>query len=859
MADPCTKYIKRDTEGYIDQESLDYAIGVLKNAKGSGKTDGEIRALAQELREEMRKEVSRAEYEKVVNEVVRERAIRYVLEVFKDDTVLGIQTLLASANVRRANTGLSLDALAGTLENRYNGRLLDRTEQAGVTDLFRNSDFDELLAQDMYNLSAGKADSATKDPDVFKLAKIVHDTKREVIDEFNLNGGTLTQRDDYIVQQSHDTLAIREAGFKTWSKNISPLLDWGKINKTLMDKKLRNALDVTKVPTTNVDKETFLRKVYSTVTTGYSGGNKKDAVLNTSSSITNMFNAERVLHFASPEAFVKYNRLYGQRGIMDSVLTQMRQMAYATAQLKVLGTNAENNFKLIVEGVMQQLKDADNFEELARLTDAYANGNGKLNRLLRTATGSANAPANITFARLGGAIRGGLNLVLLPGTTLASLPDMALTGARAARYNKNSMWQAPYNLLKGMSDSPERVSLARQLGVYSDSMINDITSQARVDADAATPRVIQRLNHWLFKYTLANRWNYANRRALVNVVADTFTNDVRTGKLNADRRGIYLRYGIEQRELDLFGKLAKVTGETLTPDDIREAPRDLLRQYAEADAVYKAAKTAPAKELRLDRIQDDLALRLNTFYLKELDRGVLKRSAKTRAVLQQGTNPGDPAGEAFRFFGQLKSYSVEFMYSYIGDAVYGRDANIGNTRGVGGFIRALQQQGAGELASSFLAVPMLLTFYGYISFAAAQVAAGREPPPLDDPKTLVQALLRGGGLTIFGQFLYDTVVDDPSVARNVFSTLLGPFASKTDEFVRALQKGIHSGDSGTALAKFGIGLVPGLNAPFIKIAADILFMHALREAIDPSWVQNIQKREQERNTPSFTAPIAFSY
>lgn len=850
MVDPCTKHIKRTDDGVIDAESLDYVTSLLRAGKQSGKSEAELRALAKELREELRKSVRNEQYTRAVNKIAIERGYATVLDVYGDDPVLGLESLLANVNVLREGGGLSLDGRAAAFEKAYTGRLLDRVEQENLGHIFSNPVFDKYLSQELYALSGGATQSVSADPDVFKLAKIIHEWSGELIDEFNLNGGTLTRRDDYIVRQTHNSLTLRSVGFDKWAEDISARLNWDGVKKTLADRQLRKAVAGKLTAERSFDKIEFLKKAYATLTTGYSGDG--NGAMASGSGISNIFNAQRLLPFKSADDFFEYNKVYGEQSIMNAILTQARSMGQAVAQLKTLGDNPETNFAKIVAKVSDVLKDNNRQKDLERVRDAWANGNGKLGRLLRTATGSSNIPTNIKWARFNAGLRGAFNLVFLPGTAISSVPDSALLGARASRHNNKGIMQGPVNLVKGIADDPNKVSLARRIGEYSDSMVNDIASMARVDSDSTTPRTIQRLNHLLFKYTLANRWNYANRRALLGVVMDSFGSDLKTGNLTEQKRGLYKRYDIETKELDFFAKLqTALDTPTIEPNDIRSAPRDLLRTYAASDSVYAAAKNDAGRELRLDKLRDKLAANYNTFLLGELDYGVLRRDARTRALLTQGTNPGGGAGEILRYIGQLKGYAVSFMYNHVGQAVYGRGANIGNTRGLGGMVRALQQQSYGDLGTSVFGLVGLLTFYGFISYSMTQIAAGREPPPLDDPKTWAQAMLRGGGLTVFGQFLYDTVIDDPSVTRNLFSTLAGPVPAKVDQLTRAFQRALHTGDA-SGLAAFGLGIVPGVNAPFVKMGADMLFMNTIKNMVDPKIIRNEDTRAEERGTPYFT-------
>jgi hypothetical protein len=111
---------------------------------------------------------------------------------------------------------------------------------------------------------------------------------------------------------------------------------------------------------------------------------------------------------------------------------------------------------------------------------------------------------------------------------------------------------------------------------------------------------------------------------------------------------------------------------------------------------------------------------------------------RAKLVTQQ---PGTLWGEAQRSWAMFRSFTLTASYLY-GEEVFLR-----------GLRRGLTGAGLAAYVSTWAAASLgLLTLAGGLSIQLREIAKGRDPRPMDDPKFWGAALMQGGGLGIVGDF-----------------------------------------------------------------------------------------------------------
>src|SRR3546814_9952408 len=139
--------------------------------------------------------------------------------------------------------------------------------------------------------------------------------------------------------------------------------------------------------------------------------------------------------------------------------------------------------------------------------------------------------------------------------------------------------------------------------------------------------------------------------------------------------------------------------------------------------------------------------------------------------MRRGHRPGTIAGEILRFIGQFKSFPAAILQKTVGRELYGRGykpsaygANPGRE-----LSQALRSGNGEKLGIAQLMV--WTTLFGYGAMSAKDLLKGREPRPADEPMTWVAAMLQGGALGLYGDFLFG---EANRFGGGVISSSLGP-------------------------------------------------------------------------------------
>jgi hypothetical protein len=147
--------------------------------------------------------------------------------------------------------------------------------------------------------------------------------------------------------------------------------------------------------------------------------------------------------------------------------------------------------------------------------------------------------------------------------------------------------------------------------------------------------------------------------------------------------------------------------------------------------------------------------------LSETDFAVPTPDAKVRAITTGGLGRSTVAGQAWRSAMMLKSFPITIATTHFYRAAY-------------------QATTADKLAYTGLMLATT-TVLGGIALQAKDLASGREVRPIDNPKFFAAAFQQGGGLGIFGDFLFSDV---NRFGGGITQTLFGPTGELLDTGVK---------------------------------------------------------------------------
>ncbi len=136
---------------------------------------------------------------------------------------------------------------------------------------------------------------------------------------------------------------------------------------------------------------------------------------------------------------------------------------------------------------------------------------------------------------------------------------------------------------------------------------------------------------------------------------------------------------------------------------------------------------------------------------------------------------------------------------------------------------------------------------GYLAVTMKDILKGKTPQEVFsdeyvlNPNLLTSALVQGGGMGIYGDFLFG---EYGGYGRGLIQTMSGPTFGSIDE-IGSIYTAARDGDTDALqrnTAKFVTGNIPGMNLFYTKTALDYLFVHGLMEHINPGYLKRTERR-----------------
>ncbi|MFP3017699.1 MAG: hypothetical protein ACEY3E_02055 [Candidatus Tisiphia sp.] len=377
-----------------------------------------------------------------------------------------------------------------TISRELESGLINDLIKADLLEIFKDKHYERAIAQEIYNIT-GQDKKATNSPKVVACAKITDKWQNTAIARANRAGANIEQLPGYITRQSHNSYAMRQAGFASWQEFISPLLDW-----QIMDK--------------DID----LRQVFNNLATGkhlY----QCDEYLPNAFYLTNIakyFKSARKLHFKSVDSWLKYNEIFGKHNLFHSIAINLQKLGKATGLLESMGKDPKATLNKLKEHYIEGLQEkAANNDKLA-LAELEFLGRRKLDDILDLMIGIT--PDNPLLASIDRNLRNIKILSSLGNITLSSIPDSAVFVAEQMYHGLPTI-QAFANIAKALTysfSSKEKKEFVRLLGVGIENLLGH--SYSELNAEQPIIGMLTKATNFYFKINLMDWWNNSFKSTL---------------------------------------------------------------------------------------------------------------------------------------------------------------------------------------------------------------------------------------------------------------------------------------------------------------------------------------------------------
>lgn len=378
-----------------------------------------------------------------------------------------------------------------------------------------------------------------------------------------------------------------------------------------------------------------------------------------------------------------------------------------------------------------------------------------------------------------------LSAGILGSAFLSALSDVGFSGI-TARYNGIPSVKvfARQTALLNPANEADRVA-AVKMGLIADAWLGRAHGSNRY-SDIYGNGVTAKAAEGVMRGSLLAPWTDAGRKAFgmeyASMLADNFGKSL--DELDSNVRRAFESYGIDSQLWDSFRKTKPLN--------------------------FKGSKFA-------DMTQEG-GKKFHQMVLSETDFAVPTPDAKVRAITTGGLGRSTIEGQAWRSAMMLKSFPITIATTHFYRAAY-------------------QATTADKLAYAGL-FAVTSTVMGGLALQVKDIGAGREPRPMDDPKFVMAAFQQGGGLGIFGDFLFSDV---NRFGGGITQTLTGPTGQLLDTAVKFTLGNIREAVKGEETNILGEAIQLGK-----RYAPDIwqtrLFTDAMYDQIEMMANQDAQRR-----------------
>lgn len=688
---------------------------------------------------------------------------------------------------------LSIETRAKAIERDGLRRMLDTLEATSPKFFGMVEDAEGIrdLVRELHGEATGNKDAAAG-------AKAFKDVAEAMRQRFNANGGDIGQLDDWGMPHHHSQALVARAGRDAWVRDVMPLVD----RSRYVNERGR--------PFNDTELADFLGAAWESIATGgvnklepgrFSGGGMR----------ANRGNESRQVHFRDADAFLDYQAKYGERPVYDVITGHIGGMAKDIALVETLGPNPDHTFRLFRDRALKTMTLAEPTKAGDFQKDAI-----NVENLYNLVAGKTAPVASLPLARFFDGLRNLMVSSRLGSAVITAVTDEGTMRVAAAVNNLPEM-QLIRNELAALNPAdPQERRLALRAGLAMNTLVASLN---RFGNDTLGTGWSSKLATGTLRASGLTAMTDARRRAYGVTMMGAIGQVTRDAKTLADLdpgdNRILLSKGITDTDFAVW--------KAATLEDWGGGNDTLLTP----DAIYRIPDAKLAKLGDPATLRQEAATKLLGAVLEETDVAIIEPGARERAMMQSHLQRGTWKGELTRSFFLFKSFPIAMVTRH--------------------WARGMSQPTNGGKAAYLASLLATTTVLGMVALQASQVVSGKDPRDMTEWKTWVQALLKGGALSLFGDFLF---ADQTQGGTSPLAAALGPVAGFAEDVLDLTVENAHQAaageetDAGAEAVKFARSNIPGANLWYTKAALDHLVFHQLQEYMSPGYLRRMKRRAQ---------------
>lgn len=725
------------------------------------------------------------------------------LLAFSSDGKSGIQSIESATRAIRDDAVSRMLDVIDVTKGKFMGLFQD---QAGNLALVR-----ELHGQDSGNAAAKAA------------AKQFRDTAEQLRNRFNRAGGDVGFLDDWAMPRDHSQMKVA----KDQAQWVGDHVKWANRGKYMNEDGS---------PMNDAQLTEFLNNAWTTLATG--GINKLEpgnAGAGGNAMRANRGSESRQIHYRDAESFIAAQRAYGDKNLLELLISHIDRSARDIALVEGLGPNPNNQMRYFLDAGQKEM-DMGN----PKGVDKTGRQRRRIERLYEEVAGTREPPASAALANGFDTYRA-LNVASRLGSAVITSVTDEGTIALTAAMNGMPVMKVFANEARMMNPaSATDRRLAQRAGLGLNQMIGSLN---RFGADglgtneAISGRIAKFSQTAASKVMQASGLNAVTagrQRAfgvtMMDLMGDMSRRHQTIASMDPADSKRLLGQGVNETDWAVW-RLA-------TPEDWRGAGDTVLT----ANSIYRISNAdlvalARQENTTPQRLKDRAATKLLGTVLDETNMAVIEPGAREKAFINGSFERGTVAGEIARSFWQFKSFSIAMLTRHIG--------------------RGLAQEGWGK-AGYLAALVASTTVMGGIAIQLGEIAAGRDPKDITgDEKWGVPGLrfglaafLKGGAIGLYGDFLFS---DTSQGGSSPLAALGGPIAGDLEQIFK-LKDNAADGEvnqTGGKLVRLAKSHLPAANLWYTKAATDHLIFNQLQEYFSPGYLRRMKTRARKEFNQSF--------
>lgn len=557
------------------------------------------------------------------------------------------------------------------------------------------------------------------------------------------------------------------------------------------------------------DYDAVIEQVFKTKT--LDGANKLDpkAFRGQGRAVGNAIEQHRFVHYKDADGWLKAHEAFGDGTIFDVMVRHIDDMSHRVALVEMFGPNPEMTYNNMAAIIKTKVSKFGNIE----VSKADAVMKNKVRPMLDIVMRANPMDPHSLQGNIGTGVSNILTSAQLGAASLLAIPGDAMQTLMVRAANNQKLWGGIDYYFKALAtDRKFMQKIAVQSGFIIDDLVTSTYATTRYTGiDTVGPAVTRRISDTVMRLSLMSGHTNAARTAVHSEFMGMMWRDRKTPFDKLPYKLMMERYGITAKDWDVMRKLSayspKKGVEFLRPMDILNS-----------DAGNKT----------------ELFRKFQGMIIEEARTGVPEATIESSVMLKGSERPDTLRGLLLHSFAMYKNFPVSFM------AIYGR--------------LGMASPSVKKRLAFYAGLGAGMTIVGALGVQMREVAKGRDPLPMDDPRFWGKSFLAGGAMSIWGDFLFAGVGRYGEGPEEVIGgPLAGFLGDTTDLLLGDAYRAILAGGQGK---EFGLDDIkapekavqwakrytPGTSIWWARLALERQVWDRMEELADPKAYRKRQQR-----------------